>query len=141
MHFLRKILIPFRLWRRGISLPLTTTVYGVSNLSSQGALAQSRVDDHLQIVHTPTDKHAHNVYVYSINLNRLLGYIDRDLAKGLVAVFGNGFCLDAKIDEIVGSDAETDPFGVQILILPTTTFMLPYLDDLPYYHEENTKKD
>lgn len=136
MNFLRKIFIPFRLWRRGISLPLLTTVYGVSNPNSQGALAQSRVDDQLQIVHTPTERHKHNVYVYSIELNRILGYIEKELAKGLVAVFGNGFCLDAVIEEIVGGTNETDPFGAQIIVLQSTSFMLPYLNDLPHYHEE-----
>ena len=140
MNFLRKILIPFRLWRRGISLPCQTRVFGSSNLNAQGALAQSREGDLLQVVHTPTERHAYNVYVYSIELNRVLGYLDKDLAKSLVSIFGNGFCLDAQIDEIIGSDAKTDPFVADIVIFKTTTFMEPYLQELPYYHDDTLIK-
>lgn len=136
MHFLRKIFIPFRLWRRGLSLPLEATVFGVSNPLSQGALAQSRAEDKLQIVHTPSEKLPHNVYVYSIELNRILGHLTADLSKALISVFGNGFCLDGEIAEIVGEGTVISPFGVQIVIRATTTYMQPYIENLPYYRED-----
>lgn len=134
MNFLRKILVPFRLWRRGLSLPMLTTICGVNSADFQGAIAQSRKEDTLQLVHTPTDKYPHNVYVYNIELNRIIGYLERDLAKALVSVFGNGFCLDGTVEEIFGNE-ENPPFVAQIAIYQSMTLMRPHLQNLPYCYE------
>lgn len=131
MNFFRKLTIPFRLWRRELSMPCAAHLFGVSNPDSQGALAQSRNGDALQIVHVPTERFPHNVYAYSIELNRILGYLDRLLAKSLCEVFGKGFCLDARVDELYGGN-DGEEFGAQIVIFKTTSLMRPYLNDLPY---------
>ncbi len=115
---------------------MLTTLNGTNNPDYQGAIAQSRTEDPLQIVHTPTNKHLHNVYAYNIELNRIIGYLESDLAKALVSVFGNGFCLDGTIEEIIGSENDP-PFVAQIAIYQTTTLMQPHLQDIPYYHENS----
>ena len=81
----------------GVSLPKRVTLRGVRFADRQGALAQSRNGDLLQVVHTPLKKLPHNVYVYHVSLNRILGYIEQPLAKKLVKLFGKNFCRDGKI--------------------------------------------
>ena len=130
----KRISVFFRKLFKGLSLPCKGFVYGTSNASSQGALAQSHEDDKLQLVHVPTEYHPYNTYVYSIELNRILGYLDRELAKTLLSVFGEGFCLDGKISEIWGDGKET-PFGFSVTVYQTMSFMTPYLDDIPYLTE------
>lgn len=135
MNFFRKLTIPFRLWRRELSMPLLTHLFGISNPDAQGALAQSRNGDALQIVHVPTERFPYNVYVYSIELNRVLGYLTHILSKSLCEIFGKGFCLDGRVDELYGGE-DGEEFGAQIVIFKTTSLMRPYLNDLPYLREE-----
>ena len=81
----------------GVSFPKRTTLRGVCFADRQGALAQSRSGDLLQVVHTPLEKLPYNVYVYHISLNRILGYIEKPLVKKLIKLFGKNFCRDGKI--------------------------------------------
>ena len=127
----KKISVFFRKLFKGFSLPYDTTVFGISNPDSQGALAQSKSGDALQIVHVPTEKHSYNAYVYNIELNRILGYIESELAQNLLYVFGKGYCLDGKILERYG-DGQDAPFGAYIRIYHSTEVMKPYLDDIVY---------
>lgn len=88
--------------KSGLSFPVRAKLHGVKTHDHQGALAQSDSGDTLQLVHVPVPNYPHNTYVYSITLNRILGYLDKELAEKLVYVFGAGFCLDGRLDEIIG---------------------------------------
>lgn len=86
----------------GLSFPVLTKLHGVKSKDRQGALIQSESGDKLQLVHVALPDHPCNTYVYSIPLNRVLGYLEKELAEKLVYVFGEDFCLDGMIDKIIG---------------------------------------
>ena len=86
----------------GLTFPALTKLHGVKSQDRQGALAQSETGDTLQLVHVALPEYPYNTYVYSIPLNRVLGYLDKELAQKLLYVFGKDFCLDGKIDKIIG---------------------------------------
>lgn len=112
----------------GLDFPVCCKAHGVKKQERQGALAQSRNEDELQLVHVALDDFPFNVYIYSIELNRILGYLEGTLAKKLVLVFGQGFCLDGKISEITGGPPKYKYFGCNIRIFDTMSMMLPYLE-------------
>ena len=107
----------------GLEFPLFCKVRGVSSLERQGAIAQSRSGDLLQIVHAPLKKYRHNVYVYNITLNRVIGYLHKDLSQKLVRLFGKNFCRDGVIEKITGGAPEREYLGCNIRILETMTMM------------------
>ena len=113
----------------GLEFPVCCKAHGVGKRERQGALAQSRSGDELQLVHIALDEFPFNVYVYSIELNRILGYLEETLAKKLVLVFGQGFCLDGRISEITGGPPEYEYFGCNIRVFDTMNMMLPYLEE------------
>ena len=88
--------------KSGLDFPVLTKLHGVKLRDRQGALAQSKSGDQLQFVHVPKPDHPYNTYVYSIPLNRILGYLDKELAEKLLYIFGEGFCLDGTLDKIIG---------------------------------------
>ena len=88
--------------KSGLSFPLLTKLHGVKSQDRQGALTQSEYGDKLQFVHVALPDYPCNTYVYSIPLNRVLGYLDKEIAEKLVYVFGEDFCLDGVIDKIIG---------------------------------------
>ncbi len=88
--------------KSGLSFPVLTKLHGVKSQDRQGALAQSEIGDKLQFVHVALPDYPHNTYAYSIPLNRVLGYLDKELAEKLVYIFGKDFCLDGAIDKIIG---------------------------------------
>ena len=98
--------------------PVLTKLCGVKAADTQGALAQSAEGDGLQLVHIPLPDYPHNVYVYSIPLNRILGYLDERLANALVSCFGEGFCLDGELIRVTGG-TPYPYFGGEILIFST----------------------
>lgn len=108
-----------RLKRSGLTFPIRTKINGVSSVDRQGALAQSVDGDDLQIVHTPLKKYPHNTYVYSVTLNRVLGYLDKELSQKLQYVFKDGFCLDGEIQKRLGGPPEYDYYGCNIFIYST----------------------
>ena len=112
-----------RLKKSGLEFPILSKVNGVGSGDRQGALAQSAQGDGLQIVHTPLKKYPHNTYVYSISLNRVLGYLDKELSQKLQYVFGDGFCLDGELCERLGGPPQYDYFGCNICIFDTKTLM------------------
>lgn len=120
-----------RLKKSGLSFPIRCKINGVASVDRQGALAQSKENDELQIVHTPLKKYPHNAYVYSITLNRVLGYIDKELAQKLLYVFGEGFCLDGEIRALLGGKPEFDYTGCSIHIYDSKE-MLKDLDDFSH---------
>lgn len=70
-----------------------------NSLSYRAAIAQSREADELQLVHTPA-LNKKSVYIFSIPLGILLGELNGRTAKKLLALFGEGFCLDGEIYQI-----------------------------------------
>lgn len=98
----RGVVYALKKWWLGLSFPLFCKIHGVKNADSQGALVQSQRGDRLQIVHTPVQGFPYNVYVYAVELNRVMGYLDKDLSKKLVKLFGKGFCRDAIVENVTG---------------------------------------
>ena len=105
-----------------LSFPLYCKIHGVKNADSQGALAQTRAGDRLQYVHVPVENYPYNVYVYSVALNRVLGYLDKALSKRLVKLFKKGFCRDAVVENRTGGGTHTY-FGCNIRLLETADMM------------------
>ena len=75
----------------GLEFPVCCKAHGVGKRERQGALAQSRSGDELQLVHIALDEFPFNVYVYSIELNRILGYLEETLAKNWCSFSGRAF--------------------------------------------------
>lgn len=93
-----------RLKKSGLVFPLRRKLHGVKNADRQGALLQSKPGDELQFVHVPLKPYPYNTYAYSVPLNRVLGYLDEETAKRLLFVFGEGFCLDGEIKNLIGGE-------------------------------------
>jgi hypothetical protein len=108
-------------------------VHGVKNADSQGAIAQSKSGDKLQLVHVPKENFPYNVYVYSIPLNRVLGYLDERLSQKLVKLFGKGFCIDGEIVKITGENHAVR--GCNLRIFDTREMMLNVHDFSHLYGE------
>ena len=137
--FFYKLTRGFRKYICGLSLPCERTIKSPKTaLEWQGALAQSHEGDKLQIVHTPLEQHPHNAYVYSIELNRILGYLPKDFACDLLYVFGDGYCLDAELLEVYSGKEQ--PFFARVKIYATAKFMKPYLHQLHTLHTTEYKK-
>ena len=115
--------------------PIYCRLRGVKKPSRQGALAQSKVEDGLQLVHVPLKDYPNNVYAYSIPLNRVLGYLEEDLAKDLIAEFGNGFCVDGRIRALLGGPPKYKYYGCAIRIYNTKNLMLS-VDEFAHLHGE-----
>ena len=126
-----KLVSRLRAKRLKMRFPIMSEVFGVDYAEHAGALAQSAVGDPLQLVHTPTKNHPHNVFVYSIELNRILGYLPKTLAKELKYVFGKGFCLDGEICEIVFEDGL---WHSRVLVYDKAELMKERFSALPYLH-------
>lgn len=106
-----------------LRFPVYCKLRGVKKPTRQGGLAQSHAGDGLQLVHVPLENYPHNVYAYSIPLNRVLGYLDEELAKRLIDEFGKGFCLDGRIRAIVGGPPKYKYYGCNIRIYDTKMLM------------------
>lgn len=106
-----------------LHFPVYCKIHGVKRTDRQGALAQCRAKDRLQIVHATVHGNDEVAYVYSVELNRILGYISDDLTKKLIYVFGKNFCLDATIENITGGPPNYQYFGCNIRILSTASMM------------------
>lgn len=109
--------------RLRLSFPVYCKIHGVKKPDYQGAIVQSRTGDKLQIVHVPLPQYPYNVYVYSATLNRVMGYLQEDLAEKLIELFGKRFCRDAVVENITGG-GEYAYRGCNIRILETCVFML-----------------
>ena len=111
-----------RLKRLELYLPLYCKVHGVATPERQGALAQTRAGDRLQIVHVPLPDYPNNIYVYSIPLNRVLGYLQGELAKKLVKAFGENLCLDGVVENTTGGKPG-EFIGCNLCIFPSMRYM------------------
>ena len=115
-----------RLHRLGLFFPLFCKVHAVKSPDHQGAIAQSRVGDHLLIVHTPTEERPFCTSVYNITLNRVLGFIDEELSEKLTLAFGKEFCRDGEVEQITGG-APYKYLGCNLRLMDTQDF----LEELP----------
>ena len=127
----------FRRIKRGgkLSFPIYCRLRGVKKPVRQGALAQSSAEDGLQIVHVPLKDYPHNVYVYSIPLNRILGYLDEETAKDLLAEFGEEFCVDGRIRTMLGGPPKYKYYGCAIRIYNTKNLMAG-VEEFTHLHGE-----
>ncbi len=116
-----------------LSFPLYCKAHGVKTADRQGAIAQSHSGDKLQIAHSPVAGYPYNVYIYNVELNRILGYLQEQLSKKLVELFGEGFCRDAQITEITGG-GEYKYRGCNLVLFESMRFMQDLQADLPYLH-------
>ena len=100
----------------------------------QGAIVQSKAGDGLQLVHVPLDEYPHNVYIYNAELNRVIGYVHKSLAKKFIYVFGEGFCRDGKITEITGG-GEYKYYGCNLTVFESMSLMENSHVDLVHLRE------
>lgn len=121
-----------RLKKSGLRFPIVCKLRGVSARELQGALIQSEPLDELQIVHCPSENFPFGVAVYSIPLNRLLGYIDEELSEKLVYAFGEGFCRDGEIAKRTGG-TDGGYYGCTIRIFESMEMMEEY-EDFSHLH-------
>ena len=119
-----------RMKRLGGAFPLERRLHGVKK--SQGALAQSRTGDGLQIVHVPVEGYPKNVFAYSIPLNRILGYLDETACEKLLFALGDGFCVDGEIKAIYQEEEKT---GCVVSVFPTSARMIDVEDFSHLYGE------
>ena len=133
--FLKNLFYKRRLKKCGLRFPVLCKIRGVKVGDRQGALAQSGGGDELQLVHSPVEGYPFNVYVYSITLNRVLGYLDANLSEKLVYLFGNGFCRDGEIESITGGPPTYPCYGCNIRILESMTMINGY-DELSHLRGE-----
>ncbi len=119
--FLKNWLYRKRLNKSGLQFPLYCKAHGVKHEDRQGAIAQSRAGDQLQLVHVPLPDYPHNVYVYNIAVNRVIGYLDEALAIKLVYLFGKGFCRDGMIEAVTGGEPYKY-FGCNLKIFNSAEF-------------------
>ena len=125
-----------RLFRgKKLQFPVYCKLHGVKKPVRQGALAQSKAEDGLQLVHVPLKDFPHNVYVYSIPLNRILGYLEEPLAKDLIAEFGEEFCIDGRIRAILGGPPKYKYYGCALRIYNTKNLMAG-VEDFSSLHGE-----
>ena len=125
--FLQNFFFKRRLRKCKLVFPIACKIHSVTKSDRQGALAQSRTGDKLQLVHSAVENYPFNVYVYSIPLNRVLGYLDPVLAEKLVYLFRRGFCIDGVIEEVTGG-APYPYFGCNIRILQSADFLRAQTD-------------
>ena len=82
----------FSLKKRWFGFPRTAYAEEVTSYEIQRAIEASKVDDKLQIVGVGKD-----IFIYSIELNTLLGKVEKTLAKKLLRLYKSNLCLDGKI--------------------------------------------
>lgn len=102
--------------------PIFCKVHAVKSPDHQGAIVQSRVGDKLLVVSTPSEDHPYCVSVYSVTLNRVLGFIEEALAEKLTAAFGENFCRDGEVEQITGGPPYRY-YGCNIRVMDTQDFI------------------
>ena len=119
--------------RLKLTFPIACKVHGVKIAANQGAIAQSKAGDTLQLVHIAKENYPNNVYVYSIPLNRILGYLDEGLSQKLVKLFGKEFCIDGVIEKITGENHAVRGCNLRIF---DTRVMMANVHDFSHLHGE-----
>lgn len=139
MSICEKIKIKFkncvRAYRKhiyGLEFPIYCKVHGVRTCDRQSAIVQCASGDRLQLVHVPQKHYPFNMFVYNVELNRVLGYLDHSFSKKLVKTLGKGICIDGIIENVTGGT----PFkyrGCNIRVYETS-FMMSDTDDFSHLH-------
>ena len=106
----------------GLTFPIFCKLHAVKSLDHQGGIAQSRAGDKLLIVHTPTDERPFCTSVYSVELNRVLGFIEDKLAEKLFHAFGENFCRDGEVEQITGGPPYKY-YGCNIRVMDTNDYI------------------
>ena len=128
---LSKFLYRRKCKRLNLTFPLLCKAHGVKNPDAQGAIAQSKAGDKLQLVHFPKENYPNNVYVYSIPLNRILGYLEERLSQKLVKLFQKDFCIDGTIEKITGENHTIRGCNLRIF---DTRVMMSDVHDFSHLH-------
>ena len=108
-----------------LTFPIFCKLHAVKSPDHQGGIAQSRAGDKLLIVHTPTDERPSCTSVYSLPLNRVLGFIEEELADKFLQAFGENFCRDGEVEQITGGPPYKY-YGCNIRVMDTQD----YIEDL-----------
>ncbi len=108
--------------KSAISFPVFCKLHAVKSPDHQGAIVQSRVGDKLLVVHTPTEERPFCVSVYSVTLNRVLGFVEDALAEKLTRAFGQSFCRDGEVEQITGGPPYKY-YGCNIRVMDTQYFI------------------
>ena len=132
-YFKRK-LYKRRKKRLALTFPLYCKAHGVKTPERQGALAQSDAGDRLQLVHSPLPEVPHNVYIYNVELNRVIGYLHKTVAEKLVALFGKGFCRDGEIEQVTGG-GEYKYRGCNLKVFESMEMLKEQWKDVRYLKE------
>ena len=105
-----------------LTFPAFCKLHAVKSPDHQGGIVQSRVGDKLLIVHTPSDDRPFCVSVYSITINRVLGFIEDELAEKLTRAFGQNFCRDGEVEQITGGPPY-QYYGCNIRVMESQDFI------------------
>ena len=105
-----------------LTFPVFCKLHAVKSPDHQGGIVQSRVGDKLLVVHTPSDDRPFCVSVYSITLNRVLGFIEDMLADKLTRAFGQNFCRDGEVEQITGGPPYKY-YGCNIRVMESQNFI------------------
>ena len=103
--------------KRIFGFPHTAYADATYERETQDAIKQSQVDDKLQIVGLDGE-----AFIYSVELNLLLGKLESDVAKALFRIYKKGFCLDGKIVCKTGG-LPYKYYGLIIEIYDTTSYL------------------
>ena len=103
--------------KRIFGFPHIAFADGVSSHEIQDAIKQSKIGDKLQIVSVEGQ-----AFIYSVELNLLLGRVEKSVAKRLCRIYKTGFCLDGKILSKTGG-LPYKYYGLTIEIYDTTTYL------------------
>lgn len=123
----------YRKYIYGLNFPIYCKIHGVRTCDRQGAIAQCAAGDRLQLVHVPQPRYPFNMFVYNVELNRVLGYLDHSFSKKLVKTLGKGVCIDGVIENVTGG-TPFKYYGCNIRVYETS-FMMSDTDDFSHLHD------
>lgn len=110
--------------KRHFGFPHTAFVEVVRPYEIQQNIKASKVGDKLQIVGVGKE-----AFIYSVELNLLLGKVEKQVAKSLFRIYKDNLCLDGKIIAKTGG-LPYKYYGLIVEIYDTTT----YLDGVDISH-------
>lgn len=96
------------------NFPIHTKIVGVTFEGRQEYLKNSKNEDELVILHTPTPEYPNAISVFNTRTNKKLGNINSNLANVLLEEYGNNCKFNGMITNITGGGDMT--YGCNILI-------------------------
>lgn len=103
--------------KRIFGFPHFAYAESVCSRETQDAIKQSKVGDKLQIVAVEQQ-----AFIYSVELNLLLGKVEQAVSKRLFRIYPKGFCLDGKIVQKSGG-LPYKYYGLAVEIYDTTSYL------------------